>query len=757
MGSVPQSKADHNDRPNYRLSFLTIMTSFVALFLATTLSLWLWPWTTSAAGCSSDPTRFTLSDLPYINYFYSDCHSAAQVIVRSPLPGSLLDIVTPRLLVAWPAGNSGLAAFFEPQNGVKGSLAVSLVNSSTTGNALEPVYEPTDDDPIVGVSGQISFNTSAKLTVPILGSIRTLRGYTEGGWLDSNIQNTLRFFDYGDGSVTVDRPWFDNVTTMTLSFSPSSKGSSASLSDRIVEFTAGTYVFNASFNYPQLTQLQPSQVLTDSAHDLIADSPDQTKSLSFLSYSDKLLAGAWRFLTYFGRDSMISMLLLKDILSAGEGSAFEAGVIALLERIDRSDGSVAHEETIGDYATYLNKQAGLISTAPLYDYKMVDTDFFLPILLAEYFINNPVGKNRVKAVLDQVTAHAEGESGTSYRALATLNADKILRTTAPFAAKNGQVKENLIRLKDGESVGEWRDSSTGLGGGRIPYDVNTALAPAGLYAIATLADAGFFPDHPTWADDARKAAKIWEDKTLEFFEVSIPRDDARSLVDSYVSSNNFPFPSESGSITGDVHFYGLALDGSNNQPIVKIMNTDDCFRHFLLNSTDETQLTAFVSQTADNILAPFPVGLTTDAGLLVSNPAYTISTAGFGRADYHGTVVWGWQLSMMAKGLEHQLGRCEASSPPEFCQDSSVHIKVINAYNKLWDVIEENTAVLSNELWTWKYEDGRFDSIPLGELSSTESNISQLWSLTFLAVRRNEGYRNKAEALSGRKGLYVQD
>lgn len=99
MEPVPPSKADHNDRPNYRLSFLTIMTSFVALFLAATLSLWLWPWTASAAGCSSDPTRFTLSDLPYINYFYSDCHSAAQVIVRSPLPGSLLDIVTPRLLV----------------------------------------------------------------------------------------------------------------------------------------------------------------------------------------------------------------------------------------------------------------------------------------------------------------------------------------------------------------------------------------------------------------------------------------------------------------------------------------------------------------------------------------------------------------------------------------------------------------------------------------------------------------------------------
>jgi hypothetical protein len=76
--------------------------------------------------------------------------------------------------------------------------------------------------------------------------------------------------------------------------------------------------------------------------------------LSFLSYSEKLLAGAWRFLTYFGRDSMISALLLEPILSRGNGSATEAVIGAVLERINRTDGSVCHEETIGDYATYVN-------------------------------------------------------------------------------------------------------------------------------------------------------------------------------------------------------------------------------------------------------------------------------------------------------------------------------------------------------------------------------------------------------------------
>lgn len=100
-------------------------------------------------------------------------------------------------------------------------------------------------------------------------------------------------------------------------------------------FGSGTYRFDASYNYPQLEKLEPSEVLTEAASDLITQNPDQTTSLSFLSYTDKLLAGTWRFLTYFGRDSMISMLLMQPILSE---SAIEAVIGAVLERVNRTDG-----------------------------------------------------------------------------------------------------------------------------------------------------------------------------------------------------------------------------------------------------------------------------------------------------------------------------------------------------------------------------------------------------------------------------------
>jgi hypothetical protein len=47
---------------------------------------------------------------------------------------------------------------------------------------LGPVYRTTQDsdNPFVGVQGVLAFNSSATLTIAILGSIRTIRDFTEG-------------------------------------------------------------------------------------------------------------------------------------------------------------------------------------------------------------------------------------------------------------------------------------------------------------------------------------------------------------------------------------------------------------------------------------------------------------------------------------------------------------------------------------------------------------------------------------------------
>lgn len=71
------------------------------------------------------------------------------------------------------------------------------------------------------------------------------------------------------------------------------------------------------------------------------------------------------------------------------------------------------------------------------------------------------------------------------------------------------------------------------------------------------------------------------------------------------------------------------------------------FRHFLLKTTNQTQLTTFVNQTADHINSEFPIGLMTNVSMLVANPAYgndPIYAANWTTGAYHGTVVWGWPL-----------------------------------------------------------------------------------------------------------------
>lgn len=680
----------------------------------------------------------------------------AQVVVTNPLPNSDLSIISPRLIVAWPAGNSGVCAFFQPQNGVNGSLAVNLI-TSPIGTNLTSIYIPSPDTqyPSVGVKGGLRFNSSAVLTVPILGSVRTIRDFTEGpSLLRPVIQDAIILSSTDNGNASLSRLWLDNVTTTTLSFAPHGNGSVQIDGDKIT-FTPGDYMFAAHFNYPQLEQLTPEEVFDPSSRGLATQMVDQATSLAFLSYKDKLLAGAWRFLTYFGRDSMISALLLQPVLSQGNGSAMEAVIGAVLERINRTDGSACHEETIGDYATYLNLQNNISSTEADFDYKMIDTDFFLPVLMQRYFLASSTGSSRSTDLLAIAAGKANPRNqGLTYGDLARLNAQRIMDLAAPFAAPGGQTQDNLVRLKDGTIVGQWRDSTYGSGGGRIPYDVNTALVPAALRAIAAISRfrPSIYTGHEDWAVLADQYAQVWEDETLQLFQVTIPAKEARNRLDKFISSSKFyNGPSHADSVDNDVTFYGLALEGYNDIQKVDVMNTDDCFRLFLLNPTNDVQLTSFLNQSALNILRPFPAGLTTSVGVVVANPALAdedILRTNFTNSAYHGTVIWSWQLAMIAKGLETQLDRCKGELAPAFCVDTTVYGNIKLAYNALWDNLERNEKYLAQEVWSWVYENDDFQFRPLGSLppppgvgGGTESNIRQLWSLTFLAVNRSEEFR----------------
>ena len=534
---------------------------------------------TTPAVCTETPTTQQLLAPPYSNYFYSDCHSATQIVVLSPLSSSDLTLIGPRLIVAWPAGNSGVCSFFAPENGINGTLAIQIVNGTST-QQLSPIYQaPTSSsltgNPVVGISTLINFNSSATLTIPIMGSIRTIRDFTEGASeLIPEIQASMHFSSLSNGGAQISRVWLDNQTTTQMSFVPANGSTAVKINNGTLSLGAGTYNFTATFDYAQLTQLSTQKVLSDTSQDLITQDSAEATSLTFLSYTTKLLAGAWRFLTYFGRDSMITLLLMQPVLSEGQGGAVEAIISSVLERLNHTTGQVCHEETIGDYATYTNQQNNITSNAPSCTYIMVDTNLYLAPVMENYFLKTSEGQSRMSAFFATKATTDFGNAGTTYSELATINAELVMNSTAAFAQPGGQTQDNLIHLEADQIVGEWRDSTYGIGGGRIPYDVNTALAPAALRAIAALSAAGFFPDHPEWNTTAAQYAQVWEDNTLQFFQVTVPVAEAVKLVTNYTSEVGYGFPSYADNITSDIVFHGLSLDGYNDQPIIKVMNTD---------------------------------------------------------------------------------------------------------------------------------------------------------------------------------------
>ena len=333
---------------------------------------------------NSEPSLYLhVCDPPYENYFYADDVVSCQAVLASPLIRT--DIHSPaqhRLLFACPAGNSGAALFFTSPDS-KDDTPILKFKADPQGRVMDAVeYEPDSPSglPIVGVAGRLVVSGSAVLrcNLAILGSIRTIRDYTEGhGTLNQYVQNNIVVEDYGalEKGVCISRLWFDGKTTMRVTFSPDDEAGKARItnmnSDILAEFSPGEYMFQAHFDYPQIPYMPPTQLLKPSYHYLIKEQPDAVRSLSFLCTCDKILAGAWRYLTYFGRDSMISLLLLNPILSEGQHGTIETGLRAALERINAEDGSVCHEENLGDYPAACAALNANNSPENQYDYKMV--------------------------------------------------------------------------------------------------------------------------------------------------------------------------------------------------------------------------------------------------------------------------------------------------------------------------------------------------------------------------------------------------
>ncbi len=70
--------------------------------------------------------------------------------------------------------------------------------------------------------------------------------------------------------------------------------------------------------------------------------------------------------------------------------------------------------------------------------------------------------------------------------------------------------------------------------------------------------------------------------------------------------------------------------------------------------------------------------------------------------------------SQNGKGAGTVLDGVRTVAVPNFCRDGNVLPKVKKAYNRLWDVLDANSEILSSEVWSWEYESGKYNVRPLG-------------------------------------------
>ncbi|WP_262692928.1 hypothetical protein [Kordiimonas aestuarii] len=645
--------------------------------------------------------HFSITEGNIYNEFYRDGAVAAHTVLTSG--------AKPRLIVAYPAGNSGVSLWFEE--------AESIATWAKPTH-MRPVTEARQTGTLYGVAMDLRVDApSLALENVVLGNIRVIRTYLHEKTLDAR----LSVKPQRDGDAFVwSRARLDGVGGYKIALTPTgdTRVENETGSFRLVAGSSGQLTFHltALTGDTPLTPLTRNRLLLPSA----AQDELSRDILAFLSYEEKLLAGSWRFNTYFGRDTLLTTALLMPVL---QDSAVDAAIGSVIDRL-ADTGGVAHEEDIGEFAVIRQLElGGLAEAKPVYDYAMVDEDYMLTPVLARYVSSKQNGPKNLATLLADKTA-----TGETYGDVLMRNVGLVLASAKAFAST--PVATNLISIEEGMRVGEWRDSQEGLGNGKYAYSVNAVLVPAALEAIAQLNEAGVLA--PYAEVDAVTAAadyaRVWADKAPELFDVNIMADQAKAEVSAYARAQGVPSEEAQAQLGADgVSFPALALDASG-QPI-PVVHSDPGFLLFFRDPSPE-----LIESSLVDVFRPFPAGLMTPVGMVVANPAFASDEleAIFTKGHYHGPVVWPWQQAMMAAGLKRQLSRDDL---PRATRE-----KLAAYQDALWQVIDAGHNVKTAELWSWEYQDGAYLPAAYGQGAGhlTESNAAQLWSTVYLAVQKPE-------------------
>jgi hypothetical protein len=651
--------------------------------------------TVASQAWATPDLAYRLTEGQNLNAFVREDAVAAHLLLRNG--------TDPRILVAFPAGNSGVGLWFEP-------------TPRPAAWRLDRPPRPLRRGALNGVTATASIDAPRLVAKQaVLSNVRYLRDYQAVGRFPPEVAVAPRI----DGdTISWRRARLDGAPGYELALRVVAgridqgaivAGPDGRIALEITALTGDT----------PLTPIPASQLLNTHA----AADPAAHDALAFLSYREKFLAGSWRFNTYFGRDTLMSVRLLMPAL---QPPAVEAGLNSVMARLSPG-GEVAHEEGVGEFAVVQNRKAGRNGDAAELDYGMVDDDYMLGVVAADY-LQGP-GQARARAWLAQPLA-SESQPGVRAPtgALLVNNLRFVLNQGRNFAATPSA--NTLISIKPGRTTGEWRDSNEGLGGGVYPYNVNAALVPAAIEAADRLFRAGLLDPYLSKEDralfsDAGRMARVWRTNAAPLFRIELPPAEATSSIRSYADSLGVPAaPALRAMGEKPFVFHALSLDAAGRP--VPIVNSDEGFE-LLFGHPSAADLDTYVTA----IMRPFPAGLMTDVGLLVANAAFAGRDvqARFTPAAYHGAVVWSWQQALLAAGLERQLARCDLPAP--------VRAKLVAAQTELWRAIRAARSVQSSELWSWAYRNGRYEIVPFGagKADVDESNAAQLWSTVYLAVQ----------------------
>jgi hypothetical protein len=565
-------------------------------------------------------------------------------------------------------------------------------------------------------------------------------------------------------TVRVEQPSFDGRNHLALELEGDAAGTGATLDGKTVTLRSRAggpvrFRVRVTTDAAALTPLSREEIFNDDFRRfqaaVAADTAHphrlrrlerEVRGAEVLTYGEKLMAGLPNFATYFGRDMLMTALLMRPVWQP----AMQEHVIASALRKLAPDGNVSHEEALGgqairEHAAEYNAlvDRGSLDSARAVlprlqavreNYSMVDDDFQLPVVAAGYLADPRLPAERKRRFLLAETRLSRLVANLAF----------VARKALPYA--RDPVVTNLVsfpRAGDGHWISSsWRDSRAGYGGGRFAMDVNAIWVPRALEGIGTILEAltrlGFTsraldslapairdPALAAWAGDPRaleRAVTTWRGAERHFQVALSPETAAERLA----ARLGWGSPEERGYWEGvarrtgppadTLRFLALSLDGEGRP--IPIVNTDPAM--FLLTPVGVARTRELIGP----IMLPYPWGLFVDGlGPLVANDAYAPPTVwdAFRHDAYQSpTVVWGRDVNLLLAGVATQI----LSAPP------GEDLEPLRNPLRLTIAAVDRSGFRHAELWSYRIEGGRLLPARYG----TSSDV-QLWSLTDLAVQ----------------------